>query len=135
MKESDGDSGDESVIYQASSDSRLASEDAEGGDMFSDEESSVEPDELSSDKDESDIEKEMVILKGLLDEMGLIYGDVVTEHISLTKEGMVNCDMKCQINSQTELQVLLAGKKRSDAIIAAVRHIYHSSSQEEMLSR
>ena len=107
--------GDDSILYQASTD--LASDDSDD-DMYSDKESKVTP----SDMDESDVEIQIDILKGLLVKMGLIYKDVVTKSTKTIK-GMVICNMNCQINTKTRLHVKQVRKDMSDAIIASVRDI------------
>ena len=112
MEDSEGDcGGDESILYQARTD--LASDDADD-DMYCDEE--------TSDVDEFDVDKQIDILKGFLDKMGLMYKDVVTISTKTIK-GMVICNMHCQINTKTRLHVKQVRKEMSDAIIASVRDI------------
>eukprot|EP00092_Neocalanus_flemingeri_P023553 GFUD01025541.1.p1 GENE.GFUD01025541.1~~GFUD01025541.1.p1 ORF type:complete len:569 (+),score=204.49 GFUD01025541.1:71-1777(+) len=123
------DRGDDSLLNQAT-DIAVNKKDHSDSDMFTDSGNNIIPD-TPSDEDKGDeggdvnpddVDEETGVLRGLLDEVGLRYKDVVSKDCSNTK-GMVICNMTCKVDIKTELKCSLARHTREEAVLAAVRNI------------
>jgi len=132
----DGDSEDDSFLYGACT--NLLDEKIDyhsDKDMFGDDEKQIVPETPSPDSpdevmehspdapvDGMELDKETSVLKGLLEDMGLRYNNVVQKKSSNMK-GLTVCEMSCQVNTKTKLEVKLARSDREQAVIAAVKDL------------